>query len=601
MSDVIKLLPDNIANQIAAGEVVQRPASVVKELLENSVDAGSRTIKLIVKQGGKSLIQVVDDGCGMSETDARMSFERHATSKIRQMDDLYRINTLGFRGEALASIAAVAQVELRTKRAIDEAGVLVVTENSRIQKHEACSCANGTSIAVKHLFFNVPARKNFLKSNPRELQHIQEEFLRVALANPEIHFSFYNEEEEIYHLRSGNLRQRIAAIWGKKYGEALVPVEEQTDMLVIKGFIGKPELARKSRGEQFFFANNRFIRSPYLNHAVIAGYEGLIGEDSFPFYMIFLELDPSRIDINVHPTKTEIKFDDEKAIYLMLRTAVRKSLNQYHAAPSLNFEAETTIPIPQTERKETSRISTGFSVPARDNFSESPFFTRKQTASNGEWEELYKVLSQAAVPEQTETEQEEILPEIEERKPVMQLHNRYIVTSIKSGLMIIQQSLAHERILFEKYRAAAEAGQSYSQQLMFPEVLELSQADFSLVEEIREDLEKLGFGIEPFGKTAFLLNAIPADLRISQSLVTLEKTVDDFKNFDEVNLKSRNDRLAAALARNIAIKAGTTLSQDELSMLIDQLFACETPYYSPDGKPVMITISSDELDKKFKK
>jgi DNA mismatch repair protein MutL len=594
MNDVIKLLPDNIANQIAAGEVVQRPASVVKELLENSVDAGSRNIRLIVRQGGKALIQVVDDGCGMSETDARMSFERHATSKIRGLDDLYRINTLGFRGEALASIAAVAQVELRTRRHEDEAGTMLLTENSRIIQHEACSCNGGTSLSVKHLFFNVPARKNFLKSNARELQHITDEFLRVALANPQIGFSLFNEDEEVYHLRSGSLRQRIVAIWGKKYDENLIPIEEKTEILTISGYIGKPEVARKSRGEQFFFANNRFIRSPYLNHAVMTGYEGLIAEDAFPLYMINLTLDPARMDINVHPTKTEIKFEEEKAIYLMLRTAVRKSLNQHHAAPSLNFETESSFPIEIQGREPESTLSMG------SNVSGGSYFTRRQSASGDDWQQLYQVLSMVTPPDQTEA-QEEIIPDVDERKPVMQLHRRYIVTSLKSGMMIIQQSLAHERILFEKYQEAAKDGVAYSQQLMFPEVAGLAPADYCLVEEMLPELKRLGFGLEPFGKAAFLLSAIPADLSPAQGTNVLEKLVLEFKNTELLNLRSQAERLAAALAKNMAIKSGMPLSQEDMSMLIDQLFACASPYHSPAGKPVLIVISSEELDKKFKK
>ncbi|RYD72494.1 MAG: DNA mismatch repair endonuclease MutL, partial [Sphingobacteriales bacterium] len=434
MTDIIKLLPDNIANQIAAGEVVQRPASVVKELLENAVDAGSQNIRLFVKNGGKTLIQVIDDGCGMSETDARMCFERHATSKIREINDLFNIYTLGFRGEAMASIAAVAQVELKTKRRTEDVGTHIHIENSEVLSQEPCACPEGTSIAVKNLFYNVPARRNFLKSNQVELRHIVDEFLRVALANPEVAFSLTNENEEVYHLKSGNLKQRIIGIWGKKYEEALVPIEETTDILTIKGFIGKPDWARKTRGEQFFFANNRFIKNNYLNHALMSAYEGLLPSDAFPFYTIFMTLPPSKIDINVHPTKTEIKFENEKAIYAILQSAVRKSLSQYHIAPTLNFDEEMSMRIP--ERNNSPQNQNPYN-PSRENSwlpdsppvgynpdrnsaksnSQNPYmperknaFTQQnsnpfqqQKAKPEEWEELYKVLSMATPEDEPQT------------------------------------------------------------------------------------------------------------------------------------------------------------------------------------------------------
>ncbi|MGZ5283267.1 MAG: DNA mismatch repair endonuclease MutL, partial [Bacteroidia bacterium] len=506
MTDIIKLLPDNIANQIAAGEVVQRPASVVKELLENSVDAGSQNIKLFVKNGGKTLIQVIDDGCGMSETDARMCFERHATSKIQQLNDLYEIYTLGFRGEAMASIAAVAQVELKTKRRTEDVGTHIHIENSEVISQEPCACPEGSSIAVKNLFYNVPARRNFLKSNPVELRHIVDEFLRVALANPEISFSFTNENEEVYHLKGGNLKQRIIGIWGKKYEEALVPIEETTDILTIRGFIGKPDWARKTRGEQFFFANNRFIKNNYLNHALQSAYEGLLPADAFPFYTIFLQLPPSKIDINVHPTKTEIKFENEKAIYAILQSAVRKSLSQYHIAPTLNFDEEMSIRTPEremprqnpyTQQNQNSWIPTsqpGYNpdrntsqnqrqnvyMPAQKNASgyqnSNPF--QQQKAKPEEWEELYKVLSMATPEEEPHAETETLIEgEETAQKPVLQLNQKYIVSSIRSGLMIVHQQLAHERVLYEKYLHVLAEAKSYSQRLLFPEVLNLHGSD----------------------------------------------------------------------------------------------------------------------------
>lgn len=614
--DIIQLLPDNIANQIAAGEVVQRPASVVKELLENSVDAGSRTIKLIVKNAGKTLIQVIDDGSGMSETDARMCFERHATSKIKNLDDLYQIHTLGFRGEAMASIAAVAQVELRTKTKIDAIGSCLFTENSEVKSQEPCAAPDGTSISVKNLFYNVPARRNFLKSNPVELRHINDEFLRVALANPEIHFVFINENEEVYHLRSGNLKQRIISIWGKKYDEALVPVEETTDILTIKGFIGKPEWARKTRGEQFFFANNRFIKNAYLNHAVATAYEQLLPSDSFPFYIIFLELSPSRIDINVHPTKTEIKFEDEKAIYAMLRSAVKKSLSQYHIAPSLNFDDELNIhkaytPTPQIPERsiETNNYPSQSSTASgyqRNTYRENDFYrdqTRQTKVSPDQWQELYSILSAAHPEEEKYTEKQEDLIEIQEEsthKGVLQLHQKFIISSIRSGLIIINQQLAHERILYEKYLEGLDKAKTFSQRLLFPEIVQLQTADYNIAIEILEDIRNLGFDIEDFGKNSFIINGLPVDLKEINQKNILEKIIEDYKNNLQVEKLERRENLARAMARNASIKMGKSLKYEEMTRLIDELFACKLPYFSPDGKPTLITISTDELDKKFK-
>jgi DNA mismatch repair protein MutL len=617
MADIIKLLPDNIANQIAAGEVVQRPASVVKELMENAVDAGSTNVRLIIKNAGKTLIQVIDNGCGMSETDARMSFERHATSKIRKLDDLYQIHTLGFRGEALASIAAVAEVELKTKKMGDETGTFIIADNSEIKAHEACATPDGTSIAVKNLFYNVPARKNFLKSNSIELRHIIDEFIRVSLANPEISFSLVNENDEIYHLRGGNLKQRIIGIFGKKYEETLVPVEETTDILTIRGFIGKPETARKTRGDQFFFANNRFIKNAYLNHAVSGAYEDLLPDDAYPFYTIFMQLAPSRIDINVHPTKTEIKFEDEKMIYAIMRSAIRKSLNQYHIAPSLNFDEEMSMR--QPGQNTGGRDSLRTSSPSREfGFNTSPgdsVLKNRQKANQSEWDELYEVLNAAqskpasvtsiqggALDEEEDETNELLLDDDTRQKPVMQLHLKYIVTSIRSGLMIIHQQLAHERVLYEKYIESFESGGAhYSQRLLFPEVIQLQAADYELVKEILPEIHNLGFELEAFGKNAYMINGMPADIQAQGDVKILEKIIEDYKNTSGVDRLDKREKLARALAKNTAIKIGRSLAYDEMTRLIDELFACKLPYYSPDGRPSLMTISSDELDKKFKK
>ncbi|MCX6351994.1 MAG: DNA mismatch repair endonuclease MutL [Bacteroidetes bacterium] len=605
MADVIQLLPDNIANQIAAGEVVQRPASIVKELLENSVDAGSTHVQLIIKDAGKTLVQVIDNGAGMSETDARMCFERHATSKIKTQDDLYSIRTMGFRGEALASIAAVAQVELKTKRLTDEVGTIVFIENSKVQKQEAASAPEGTSIAVKNLFYNVPARRNFLKSNPVELRHIIDEFLRVAMANPAISFIFYNENEEIYHLKSGTLKQRIVGCFGKKYEEGLVPIEEKTSVLDIHGFIGKPEWARKTRGEQFFFANNRYIKSGYLNHAVSAAFVDLLQDETFPFYAIYLTLPPEKIDINVHPTKTEIKFEDEKSIYAILRVAVKRAINQYHVAPMLNFEAEASIPIaPDRDDWTNKSLKTQSSFAFTQTAPADPLKQRNRV-SRDDWKELYEVLNQKDSAQQSvmiSNDDEELLDiEPSTQKPVVQVHGKYIISTIRSGMIIINQQQAHERILFEKYMELLDASATYSQKLLFPEVVNVSGQDFEMAKEILPEIKALGFDIDIFGKGSFIISGVPAELLNTDIKQLVDEIIEDYKNNYSVEKLSKRESIARALAINTAVKPGKVLQEEEMRNMIDELFATSTPYFSPGGKPTIITISSDELDKKFKR
>lgn len=606
MPDIIQLLPDHIANQIAAGEVVQRPASVVKELMENSIDAGAKSIKLIVENAGKQLIQVMDDGCGMSETDARMSFERHATSKIRTIDDIYRLYTFGFRGEALASIAAASMVEMRTRRRDDEAGTLIRVEGSKVVAHEACSTAGGTSIAVKNLFFSIPARKNFLKANPVEMKHIIEEFLRVAIANPEIKFVLVSDREELYHFNTGSLRQRLISIFGKKYDTMLVPVEEETPMMKVKGFIGKPDAARKTRGEQYFFVNKRYIRSSYLHHSVQYAYEDLLPPDTHPFYILFLEIEPGKIDVNVHPTKTEIKFEEEKAIYAILRASIRKSLSQYHIAPALSFEKEDIVdPFmnnSNSPERETIKSRTGDAV-ARGGFQGSPYTVPARPARD-EWEQLLSVLSSGKDEESSHSTPDQELFDDEvpspEKQP-FQLHNRYILSPLRSGLMIINQQAAHERILFEKYLEALSNNKSISQQKLFPEVVEFSTSDFQMVKEILPEINALGFHMEIFGKNSFIVNGLPADMTTQPVEKIFERLLEDYKRNLKVEKLETRENLARVLARSASVKAGTALGAEEMKLLIDELFACSMPYYSPDGKPAFITISSEELDKKFDK
>ncbi|MEL6924279.1 MAG: DNA mismatch repair endonuclease MutL, partial [Bacteroidota bacterium] len=479
MADVIQLLPDAIANQIAAGEVIQRPASVVKELLENSVDAGATNIKLIVKDAGKGLIQIIDNGCGMSDTDARMCFERHATSKIKRAKDLFEIRTMGFRGEAMASIAAVAQVEMRTRRHNDDLGTRLVMEASEIKKQEPCQCSAGTSISVKNLFFNVPARRNFLKSNTVEMRHILDEFQRIAIAHPDLFFSLHHNNTEVFHLPKGNLRQRIVGVLGSKYNKKLVPVAEETDALKLSGFIGKPEFAKKTRGDQFFYVNDRFIKSGYLNHAVVSAFEDLLPKETYPLYVIFIEIDPARVDINVHPTKQEIKFDDERLVYNYLKVAVRHALGQYSITPTLDFEQEVSLNpylapsrqnITPPERREP-REDTPQTITRSSDFSKVSNPSQRERNNLDNWQKIYEGLDELGLsandtpgetpdvegPVTIESQWDSPGSELDDSsksfskqsKEPYQIHASYIVSQIKSGFLLIDQQAAHERILYE--------------------------------------------------------------------------------------------------------------------------------------------------------
>lgn len=623
MSDIIQLLPDSVANQIAAGEVVQRPSSAVKELIENAIDAGADRIKLVVKDAGKTLIQVIDNGCGMSTTDARLCFERHATSKIRKAADLFAIRTMGFRGEAMASIAAIAQVELKTRRVEDELGTVVEIEGSKIVDQRPEALPSGSSIAVKNLFYNIPARRNFLKSNSVEMRHIIDEFQRISLAHPGIFFSLHSDNNEIFHLSPGSLKQRIVHLFGNNYNQKLVPVEEETSIINIEGFIGKPEYAKKTRGEQFFFVNKRFIKDPYLNHAIMNAYEEVLPTDSFPLYVLFIEIDPAKIDINVHPTKTEIKYEDEKAIYAILRSAVKRSLGRYNITPSLDFNQETsfsnlisTKPLDEIQAP-TISFNPNFN-PFEDGNERSPSTktSRSESYSRGlekkigipqNWDTLYKITEQEnhvqlpLLP--NEVEAEEISPlKNESKKHFFQIHNRYIISQIHSGFMLIDQQAAHERILFEQYKEQLENNKGSSQQSLFPSTLELSASDFALMNDLLSELQTLGFQLRPFGKTTYIVDGIPADLgnNVNEAKI-VEQLLEDYKhNSSELTLTKR-ENLARSLARNAAIKPGTVLDNESMSDLIDALFACESPNISLHGKPTIITITLQELMEKFNK
>lgn len=633
MSDIIQLLPDAVANQIAAGEVIQRPSSVVKEIMENAIDAGADKIQLIIKDSGKSLIQLIDNGCGMSPTDARMCFERHATSKLRLADDLSHIRTMGFRGEAMATISAIAQVELKTRRQADELGTRILIEGSEVKIQEPCQCTTGTSIAVKNLFYNVPARRNFLKSNSVEMRHILDEFQRVALAHPDLFFSLHHNDNEVFHLPIGKLRQRVVGIFGNNYNKRLVPVSEDTDILKLSGFVGKPEFAKKSRGEQFFFVNRRFIKSGYLHHAVMTAYEELLPTGVHPFYILFLTIDPARIDVNVHPTKQEIKFDDEKLVYNYLKVAIRHALGQYSVMPTLDFEqsgsfsptrisAASQPDMPTIESSATARSSS--TSPSGANSGGYTGSDRGRESRNlKHWEDLYRNLNETETAPSFPTndgEEEQELITIESKmsqtepsalsadldggfkdhKTPYQLHQRYIVSSIKSGFLLIDQQAAHERILYERYRSSLEDQQSLSQRQLFASTIELAPADAMMLTEMLPQLNQLGFEIEPFGQQAFVINGLPAEVAGKQSETELIDTL-LAQYRAQLDLKiDVNDNIARAMARSAATRRGQVLSVPEMQLLINQLFACETPERSPLGRACFLTYSLDELDEQFK-
>ncbi len=628
MADVIQLLPDAIANQIAAGEVIQRPASVVKELLENAVDAGSTNIKLIVKDAGKTLIQIVDNGCGMSETDARMSFERHATSKIKVAQDLFELRTMGFRGEALASIASIAQVELRTRQQKNELGTRISIEGSQLKVQEPCQCVAGTNIAVKNLFFNVPARRNFLKTNTVEMRHITDEFQRVALAHPDIFFTLQHNGSEVFHLPSTNLRQRIVNILGQNSNKKLVPVSEETDLIKISGFVGKPDYAKKTRGEQYFFVNSRFIKSGWLNHAIITAYEDLLPQNTYPLYVIFIDIDPAHIDINVHPTKQEIKFDDDKMMYNYLKVSVRHALGQYSVTPSLDFEQEaflntTTQPqgvwMPGSNSSNPS-ASTARHADQNTSSSSIPFESnediRRQRNNIENWETIYEGLDIFGKEdnEQSTTETITFKSKISsdaneldddsksfsnQQKQPYQIHNRYIINQVKSGFWVIDQQAAHERILYEKYWGIIETDNPTTQRKLFPQTVHLTPADAILLKDILPQVIRLGFDIETFGGDSFIIHGVPADLPEGmKEQEVIEKLITQYQENLELDLGLK-ENIARSLALSASIKRGTKLNFEEMEVLIDKLFACAMPFKSPTGKKCFITFELDDLDKQF--
>ena len=634
-------MPDNIANQIAAGEVIQRPASAVKELMENAVDANATDIRLYVQEAGKALVQVVDNGKGMSETDARMAFERHATSKIKAIDDLFHIKTMGFRGEALASIAAVAQVEMKTRRAEDEMGTTIDVENSRVVRQEPAALATGTSIAMKNLFFNVPARRNFLKSNPVEMKHILDEFTRVALAFPSIFFSLTGNGHELMHLEKGSLKQRVVQILGSSYTSKLVSVQENTDYLNIYGFVGKPETAKKTRGDQYFFVNSRFIRSAYLNHAVNSAFAEMIPRESFPLYVLFIDLDPAQVDINVHPTKQEIKFEDEKIVYAFVQAAVKHALAQFSITPTLDFDLDPNIqgldavskPVSE-EKKAAVASSSLYQTFTQKN--QAHFIEPTNKSELRHWKDFYEapgvtgggVTGGGATPAGAGTDvtggdatpaggdatpaggtaagigewtgataPARIMPI--ENAPLQQLLNTYIVTPTNRSFILVHQQAAHEQVLYERYKAAAAGQQIPSQKNLFPTTLTLSPGDAVLLTELLPDLQQLGYAIEPFGKDSFVIQGTPADTGQGNEKGALEQLLEQYKNFVSEIRFSKREKLIRTLARQNAVRSGAALTEKEMRVLVDDLFACAQHNVTPGGDPTYIEFKKDYVEKLF--
>ena len=610
MAETIHLLPDHIANQIAAGEVIQRPASAVKELLENAVDAEATEIRLIINEAGKSLIQVIDNGKGMSEKDAQNAFARHATSKIRSIEDLFEIRTMGFRGEALASIAAVAQVHLKTKRPEDEIGTEVSIEHSKVISTTPVATPVGTSISMKNLFFNVPARRNFLKSNAAELKHILEEFTRVALAFPEIYFNLNNNGQEVYHWDGGSFKQRAIQVLGNNYQSKLVTVGEQTDYLTISGFVGKPETAKKTRSDQYFFVNRRFIKSAYLHHAIANAFDGLIAKDCFPSYILYIDVDPSKVDINVHPTKQEIKFEDDKIIYAFVQAAVKHALAQFSIAPSLDFSLNANIqqldaiqkPFSESQVQETSRKSLyeGFTQK-----NQAHLISKTGQSGQQDWKDFFTELPTAnqefiVKPSSMGLYKEDASLSVPEDAFLMQLHQTYIIAPTKSGIIIIHQQLAHERVLYEKYQKAS-AQPHATQKSLFPVVLELSASDAVLLEEMVEDLANIGYEIEAFGQNSFIIQGIPADVLSGNEKNAIELLLEQFKHFSADLKFSKREKLIRCMARQMAIKAGQNLGQKEMHGLIESLSVCDIPNNTASGAPTFIEFNQDYLDRLFSK
>lgn len=604
MSDIINILPDSVANQIAAGEVVDRPASAVKELLENALDAGATEIQLIVKDAGRTLIQVIDNGCGMSDSDARLCFERHATSKIRRADDLFDIKTMGFRGEALASIAAVAQVELKSRQKDSELGTQIIIEGSDVKEQAPCNCPTGTSIAVKNLFFNIPARRNFLKKDSIEMSHIEEVFRRVTLPNYKVAFSMYHNGRLLYDLKGGNFAQRIAGIFGKNFSERLYHIQESTEPVKIYGYVGKSEFVKRTRGEQYIFVNERFIKHPSLSAAIERAYNELIPERTYPSYFVLLTVDPARLDVNIHPTKTEVRFIDENIIFAILRAATKKALGQFQLATELEFNPSTEIdfsPAPENYIPEQPKVSY--------NPGYNPFSSSRQNSAphRSEYEHFFDSAITDREPMHDDIPQRLMSDEEPRQTTESSLNtatpigymNRYIVTTLKSGIVIIDQQRAHERILYERLMASKGVSPT-AQQLLFPVNIRFNAADSELLNELLPELEQLGFIISPLGQNTFVVSATPPDISDKELQIILEQTINDYKSSMLQKFSDRNQSVCLSIARQMAVKTGTNLKPEEMQSLIADLFSCKAPNISPSGKQTMFIVSEKELEEKMK-
>lgn len=603
MPDIIRLLPDSIANQIAAGEVIQRPASVIKELLDNAVDAGATEITVIIKDAGKTSIHVQDNGHGMSPTDARMSLERHATSKLRTAEDLFDIRTMGFRGEALASIAAIAHMEVKTRRQDDAVGTRLLIEGSEVTAQEGCQCPVGTAVMVRNLFYNVPARRKFLKSDPVEMRHILDEFHRIALAFESIQFKLFHNDQEVYNLSAGSLRNRILGIFGKKVNEHLVPVEEETNYVNFAGYIGKPKLGRKSRGDQYIFVNRRYIRSPYLQHAVKNAFEDILPADQHPFYVLFLEIDSEKIDVNVHPTKQEIKFEDERIIYNYLRVACRHALGKYSIMPSLDFEQEVGLNRTSGEAPKNETAASGFSPQQRDLHQErqnikkwGALLESIEGFSIDKGEEAKGDEEQVAAPAETLTEKHDPLAHM---VPV-QLWQRYIIVTGLADMLVIDQRAAHERVLFESLMRDLDAEKASTQKLLWPETIQCSKGDAAILKDLVPALQLLGFDIAEFGHEAFIVHGIPAVMtELTTPEQAIEEILDRFKEGHQKVEMKPVEKIAMTLAANLSRKRGEVMTAEEMQTLINQLLASENPYTSPSGRKTFITFGKEEILKRF--
>lgn len=614
MSNIIQLLPDVVANQIAAGEVIQRPASALKELMENAIDAGSSIIRVVVREAGKALIQVIDNGCGMSETDARMSFERYATSKITKAEDLYAIRTMGFRGEALASIAAISQVELKTRQLSDETGIQLIVEGNELMSKHPVACNQGTSISVKNLFFNVPARRNFLKSNAAEMRYIIEEFQRIALAHPSVEFSLHHNDTEVFNLKNGNFRQRIAGVFGLSYNERLVPVNEETTLINISGYVGKPSFAKKIRGEQYFFVNQRFVKDPYLNHAVANAFEDLLPPGCYPSYFIFLDIDPAKIDINIHPTKTEIKFEDDKSVYAILRASVKRALGKFNISPTLDFEQETTFNLPLMKLTE---------IPVPPKIQINPLYNPFKTESEirfpsqvrnspalentkgQNWSSLYAGLKDVEFNGQQTTQSKLNIPEGVETESwindtiMFQLASKYIILSRHEKLLVVDQVAAYERVIYEKNISALQNQPVVSQQLVFPQTMEFNQTEFSVFMEIKTELHAIGFDISEFGKQTLVVHGIPSQLGTDDIKQTLEKIAEQYLYHQKLVKPDKQENVARSAAIRLAARYARPLHVIEMKKLVFDLFSTRQPEISLSGKPVFFYLTPEEIYAKF--